>query len=110
MGGDMQPQGHVQVLCNLIDFKMGLQEAGDADRFYHAGSTAPTGAPMTDGGWVALESGVSPEVVRELAQKGHSLRVSVGPFGGYQAILYDEANEVYHAASESRKDGAAAGY
>jgi gamma-glutamyltranspeptidase/glutathione hydrolase len=110
MGGDMQPQGHVQILCNLIDFGMGLQEAGDAARFYHTGSTTETGIPMKDGGWVALESEVPAEVQRDLVKKGHRLRVMVGPFGGYQAILYDADNDVYRAASESRKDGMAAGF
>jgi gamma-glutamyltranspeptidase / glutathione hydrolase len=110
MGGDMQPQGHVQVLCNLIDFGMNLQEAGDAARFHHVGSSEPTGERMTDGGEVQLESGVDAEVQRKLAQMGHRLRVAAGGFGGYQAIRYDEAQGVYVGASESRSDGQAAGY
>lgn len=110
MGGDMQPQGHVQVLCNLIDFGMNLQEAGDAARFYHTGSSEPFGDVMKDGGVLALESGVSPEVVRTLAQMGHKIQEAPGAYGGYQAILYDAARDVYFAASESRKDGHAAGY
>jgi gamma-glutamyltranspeptidase/glutathione hydrolase len=110
MGGDMQPQGHVQVLCNLIDFGMGLQEAGDAPRFHHSGSSEPTGEKMTDGGWIALESGIPMEVVRALAQRGHMIRAEVGTFGGYQAIQYDADRDVYLAASESRKDGHSAGY
>ncbi|MFQ5806807.1 MAG: gamma-glutamyltransferase [Phycisphaerae bacterium] len=110
MGGDMQPQGHLQILCNLIDFGMNLQEAGDAPRFYHTGSSEPTGTTMTDGGVLALESGVPLEVRRELAKMGHRIRHMVGPFGGYQAILYDAENDVYLGASESRKDGHAAGY
>lgn len=110
MGGDMQPQGHVQVLCNIIDFGMNTQEAGDAARFFHGGSSTPTGERMTTGGEVALESGIEMEVQRELAARGHRLRVLPGAFGGYQAILYDAENDVYRAASESRKDGMAAGY
>jgi gamma-glutamyltranspeptidase/glutathione hydrolase len=110
MGGDMQPQGHVQILCNIIDFGMNLQEAGDAARFHHTGSSSPTGSSMTDGGTVALESGVTAEVRRELTRMGHVIRHRVGPFGGYQAIGYDAENEVYIGASESRKDGQAAGY
>ena len=110
MGGDMQPQGHVQVLCNLIDFGMNLQEAGDAARFHHQGSSQPTGERMTGGGWVALESGVSMEAKRGLAQRGHQVRVESGGFGGYQAIMYDAKRDVYIGASESRKDGQAAGY
>jgi gamma-glutamyltranspeptidase/glutathione hydrolase len=110
MGGDMQPQGHVQVLCNWIDFGMGLQEAGDAPRFHHLGSSEPTGGTMTDGGYVALESGVSMEARRGLVQMGHDVRFESGGFGGYQAILHDAARDVYIAASESRSDGQAAGY
>ncbi|UCG32454.1 MAG: gamma-glutamyltransferase [Phycisphaerales bacterium] len=110
MGGAMQPQGHVQILCNLIDFGMNLQEAGDAPRYRHFGSSQPTGEVMTDGGEVALESGIDVEVLRELAKMGHHVRFVSGGFGGYQAIMYDAANDVYVGASESRKDGQAAGY
>ncbi len=110
MGGDMQPQGHVQILCNLIDFGMNLQEAGDAARFHHQGSSEPTGTRMADGGWVALESGVTMEARRGLAQRGHRVRFESGGFGGYQAIMYDRERDVYIGASESRKDGQAAGY
>jgi gamma-glutamyltranspeptidase/glutathione hydrolase len=110
MGGDMQPQGHVQVICNIVDFGFNLQEAGDASRFRHYGSSTTTGEVMTDGGAVALESGIEPHVRRGLLRKGHSLSVVSGGFGGYQAIMYDEKNDVYRAASESRKDGMAAGY
>ena len=110
MGGDMQPQGHVQILCNLIDFEMNLQEAGDAPRWYHTGSSEPTGEAMTDGGTVSLESGIAPEVVRTLTQMGHRIQNMVGVYGGYQAIAYDAKNDVYIGASESRKDGQAAGY
>ncbi len=110
MGGAMQPQGHVQILCNIIDFGMNVQEAGDAPRFRHFGSSQPTGQVMTDGGEVALESGIPMEVRRALAQMGHRIRFVSGGFGGYQAILYDAKNDVYHGASESRKDGMAAGY
>ena len=110
MGGDMQPQGHVQVLCNLIDFDMNVQEAGDAARFHHTGSSSPTGQHMTTGGTVALESAIPAEVRRELTKLGHRLQDRVGPFGGYQAIRYDAENDVYVGASESRKDGQAAGY
>lgn len=110
MGGDMQPQGHVQVLCSLIDFGMNVQEAGDAARFHHVGSSEPTGEVMTDGGEVFLESGIPMEVRRALVRRGHTLRFVSGGFGGYQAILFDEKNDVYVGASESRKDGQAAGY
>ncbi len=110
MGGAMQPQGHVQILVNLIDFGMNLQEAGDAPRIRHDGSSQPTGEKMTTGGWVNLESGFSYDVVRELMRRGHRVRFSNGGYGGYQAIRYDSKNKVYYGASESRKDGQAAGY
>ena len=110
MGGTMQPQGHVQIVLNMIDFGMGLQEAGDAPRICHEGSSEPTGERMTDGGIVYLESGFSPEVIRELQKMGHRVSYTVDGFGGYQAIMVDAANKVYHGASESRKDGQAAGY
>ncbi len=110
MGGDMQPQGHVQILVNMIDFGMNLQEAGDAPRIYHSGSSEPTGKKMKDGGTVMLESGFPYETIRDLIMKGHEVKWTVGPYGGYQAIMRDHENEVYYGASESRKDGQAAGY
>ncbi len=110
MGGAMQPQGHVQIIVNMVDFGMNLQEAGDAPRMQHLGSSQPTGSQMDDGGTLYLESGFEYEQVRELVSKGHVIRTSIGIFGGYQAIMWDEANQVYYGASESRKDGHAAGY
>jgi gamma-glutamyltranspeptidase/glutathione hydrolase len=112
MGGDMQPQGHVQVLVNLIDFGMDAQAAGDAARIRHVGSQTPTGKPMAkDGGVVAVESGLSIEAVRGLQRRGHKIVIgSGGSFGGYQGILIDWKNGVLHGASEPRKDGAAVGY
>jgi gamma-glutamyltranspeptidase/glutathione hydrolase len=110
MGGDMQPQGHVQIVVNLVDFGMGLQEAGDAPRIYHWGSSEPTGESMQDGGIVALETGFDYAVVRDLVQRGHTIQVDVGDFGGYQAIMKHPEHGVYVGASESRKDGQAAGY
>jgi gamma-glutamyltranspeptidase/glutathione hydrolase len=110
MGGSMQPQGHVQILVNIIDFGMNLQEAGDAPRIQHGGSSQPTGSEMLDGGTVYLESGIDYEVIRELVKMGHQIQFNIGGYGGYQAILFDEKNGVYYGASESRKDGQAAGY
>ena len=110
MGGDMQPQGHVQILCNMIDFGMNAQEAGAAPRFHHTGSSEPTGSRMTNGGSLALESGISMAARRGLAQRGHRIRFRSGGFGGYQAIRYDAEGDIYIGASESRKDGHAAGY
>ncbi len=110
MGGAMQPQGHVQILVNLIDFGMNLQEAGDAPRVRHDGSSEPTDEVMRDGGEVILEMGASPATVKALQARGHKVKVeNDGDFGGYQAILRDE-HGVYFGASESRKDGAAQGY
>jgi gamma-glutamyltranspeptidase/glutathione hydrolase len=110
MGGAMQPQGHVQILVNLIDFGMNLQEAGDAPRVRHDGSSEPTDEVMRDGGEVILETGASPATVKALQARGHKVKVeNDGDFGGYQAILRDE-HGVYFGASESRKDGAAQGY
>jgi gamma-glutamyltranspeptidase / glutathione hydrolase len=112
MGGAMQPQGHVQVLINQIDFGMNVQEAGDAVRWQHLGSSEPTGERMTTGGYVELESGMPYESVRALVQRGHVIRAGTptGGFGGYQAIRWDRQNRVYIGASEGRKDGQAAGY
>lgn len=110
MGGAMQPQGHAQIVINMVDFRMNLQEAGDAPRIYHDGSSEPTGEKMTDGGTLYLESGFPYETVRSLIGKGHKVAYTVGPYGGYQAIMWDEVNKVYYGASESRKDGQAAGY
>lgn len=110
MGGGMQPQGHAQILVNMIDFGMNLQEAGDAPRIHHIGSSQPTGTRMLDGGTVLLETGFDYEVIRDLVRMGHEVQFDVGGYGGYQAIMYDEKNGVYYGASESRKDGQAAGY
>lgn len=111
MGGAMQPQGHAQIIMNLIDFGMNLQEAGDAPRIQHDGSTEPAGQAtvMSDGGELDLETGYPYETVRELMRKGHSVRFANGPYGGYQAIMVNP-NGGYVGASESRKDGQAAGY
>ncbi len=110
MGGAMQPQGHAQIVINMIDFGMNLQEAGDAGRIYHKGSSEPTGETMTDGGVIHLESGFGEEARRKLAKMGHRLGPSNHEFGGYQAIMWDEQEGVYYGASEVRKDGHAAGY
>ena len=110
MGGATQPQGHVQILTNIIDFGMNIQEAGDAPRILHSGSSEPTGEQMIEGGAIALESGFSPDVRTELKQRGHGMKSAAGEFGGYQGIMYDADRDVYFGASESRKDGMAAGY
>ncbi len=110
MGGATQPQGHAQIVVNLVDFGMNTQEAGDAPRILHDGSSEPTGERMTDGGKVSLEEGYGWETVRGLLQKGHVVGWNLGEYGGYQAIRRDPKTGVYFGASESRKDGQAAGY
>ncbi|MEX2173010.1 MAG: gamma-glutamyltransferase [Pirellulaceae bacterium] len=109
MGGDFQPQGHVQILVNLIDFDLNVQAAGDAARIAHTGSATPTGLPAEGVGVVAVESGVPDGVVAALQSKGHEVQRSRG-YGGYQGILIDSERGVLHGATESRKDGAAVGY
>ena len=110
MGGATQPQAQAWVLMNIIDFGMNLQEAGDAPRLVHVGSSQPTGSIMKDGGEVALESGFSPAVIEELRKRGHKIGDRKGLFGGYQAVMRDSKKGVWVGASESRKDGHAAGY
>jgi gamma-glutamyltranspeptidase/glutathione hydrolase len=110
MGGDMQPQGHVQILVNLIDFQMNVQAAGDAARVQHFGSPTPTGLPANGSGTVGVEAAISEDTVAALRAKGHEVVRSRGSFGGYQGILIDWENGVLHGASEARKDGCAAGY
>ena len=112
MGGDTQPQAHTLIVSNLIDFGMNLQEAGDAPRILHDGSTSPEGqaTEMTDGGAIQLETGFDYSTIRALMRMGHKVEFANGPYGGYQAIGWDEKNKVYIGASEGRKDGQAAGY
>lgn len=112
MGGDTQPQAHALIVTNLIDFGMGLQEAGDAPRILHDGSTSPEGqvVEMTDGGAIQLETGFDYATIQALMRKGHRVEFADGIYGGYQAIRWDDVNKVYIGASEGRKDGQAAGY
>jgi gamma-glutamyltranspeptidase/glutathione hydrolase len=110
MGGDMQPQGHVQVLVNLIDFGMNVQAAGEAPRVEHVGHATPTGKAGAGGGTIRAEYGIPDEVVKELTARGHKVeRVRVNG-GGYQGIMIDPVTGVLHGGSEFRKDGAAVGY
>ncbi len=111
MGGDMQPQGHAQVLVNMIDFGMNVQAAGEAPRVEHVGSATPTGTPSkANGGTIKAEYGIPEEVVKELTRRGHTVeRVKVNS-GGYQGIMIDPKTGVLHGGSEWRKDGAAVGY
>ena len=108
MGGATQPQAHAQIIINMIDFGLNLQEAGDAPRIVHSGSSQPTGEVMTDGGSLSIESGFGKQIEQELSNKGHTIKYQKGVFGGYQAIMLKDG--VYYGASETRKDGQAAGY
>lgn len=111
MGGDMQPQGHVQVIVDLFDFGMNLQEAGDAVRFYHTGSSEPTGTVMREGGLLHIEDGLARDILEELDRRGHRREPTLpAAYGGYQAIQRDAATGMYAGATERRKDGCAAGY
>jgi gamma-glutamyltranspeptidase/glutathione hydrolase len=110
MGGDFQPQGHVQILVNMIDYGLNVQAAGDAARIAHAGSATPTGLPAKGVGTVQVERGVSDETIAALRALGHTVTRARGAYGGYQGILIDWENGVLHGATESRKDGVAAGY
>jgi len=109
MGGDFQPQGHTQIVMNLVDFGMNMQEAGDAPRWEHRGSSSPTGEEAEGSGEIYMESGISYETIRNLRSNGHKV-IHGGSYGGYQGIMWDSKNKVYRGASESRKDGQAAGY
>ncbi len=110
MGGDMQPQGHVQVLVNWIDFGMNIQMAGDAARIRHEGSASPNGEPEAiGGGTVFVESGIPASTVDDLRIRGHQVQTG-GSYGGYQGILIDWETGVLQGATEARKDGAALGY
>ena len=111
MGGGFQPQGQVQVLMNMVDFGMNIQEAGDAPRISHSGSSEPTGKPGEGIGTIYLESGFSETTIRALLQMGYKVAAGTpGEYGGYQAIQFDIKQHVYHGASDPRKDGMAAGY
>ncbi|MCS3640310.1 gamma-glutamyltransferase [Salinibacter ruber] len=110
MGGGMQPQGHVQVLSNIVDFGLNVQAAGDAARYRHYGSSSPTGEDMDGRGTLRVESGVSEDVVNALRGRGHSVSVGAGGYGGYQAIRWDPEEEVYWGGTEMRKDGYVVGY
>jgi len=111
MGGDMQPQGHVQVLIDMIDFGMNVQQAGDAPRIQHFGSQTPTGSPMAaGGGTVGVESGIPEATLEVLKKKGHQIVAAPGSFGGYQAIRIDHKHGTLHGGSDPRKDGCAVGY
>jgi gamma-glutamyltranspeptidase/glutathione hydrolase len=99
MGGHMQPQGHVQVLLNMVDFGMAPQDAIEAPRFCHF-----------DGLRVALEHPAHEEVGPALAARGHHLLSNPGLYGGGQLIAIDPETGALAAGSDPRKDGCAVGY
>jgi gamma-glutamyltranspeptidase/glutathione hydrolase len=114
MGADMQPQGQVQVLVNLIDFDMDLQAAGETPRLQHVGGSSPDGAAAAGAGTVFYEPGFPQAVVDELGHRGHAMQTISDPIacfvGGYQAVMRDPETSVYHGASEPRFDGCALGF
>jgi len=113
MGGAYQPVGHVSLITNIIDFGMNVQEAGDAFRWMHSGSTQPVDNlddNMTNSGVLNVESGIDYDVVRALRDRGHTVRLGENFFGRFQIIMRDHENGVYLGGSEGRVDGQAAGY
>jgi gamma-glutamyltranspeptidase/glutathione hydrolase len=111
MGGGFQPLGHTEIIMNMIDFGMNGQEAGDAPRIDHQGSSEPTGEARDGSGMVYLESGFPYETIRKLMNMGHKIGYQPpGYYGGYQSIRVDTENKIYFGSSESRKDGEASGW
>jgi len=110
MGGDVQPQGHAQVVMNILDFGLSVQQATDVPRIVHDGSSAPWGGEMTDGGTLIPELGLDPKVLEGLAARGHRIGKTPEALGGYQAIWREEDPRRYFGGSDPRKDGQAIGY
>jgi gamma-glutamyltranspeptidase/glutathione hydrolase len=110
MGGDMQPQGQVQVLVNMIDFGMDVYQAGAAPRLEHLGSATPTGRAAEGTGKVVAEREIPQEIFDELQRRGHQIEYGPPNAGSYQGILLDTATGNLLGASEPRRDGRAIGY
>ena len=110
MGGDIQPQGHAQVVMNMLDFGLSVQQATDVPRIAHDGSSSPWGGRMTDGGLVVPERGMYPKVLEGLAARGHRIATTPQALGGYQAIWREEGPRRYFGGSDPRKDGQAIGF
>ena len=110
MGGDMQPQGHVQILCNLIDFGMNIQQAGEAPRMEHLYSASPKGSPARGSGEIQAERGFPDEMLAELRKRGHHISLIARNGGGFQGIIIDPRTKMLQGGSEPRKDGCAVGY
>ena len=110
MGGDFQPQGHAQVIMNMVDFGMSPQQAGEQPRMAHSGSSNPWGGPMTDGGRLEPERGITDQVKHQLAEMGHQISDRLSAHGGYQAIWREESPRRYFGGTDPRKDGLALGF
>ncbi len=110
MGGDFQPQGHSQIVMNLVDFGMSVQQAGDQPRLEHSGSSSPWGGAMKDGGTLVFEHGISDSVKVGLAELGHNISAKPNAHGGYQSIWREDDPIVYFGGSDPRKDGCAIGW
>ncbi len=110
MGGDFQPQGHAQVIMNMIDFGMSPQQAGDQPRIAHSGSSSPWGAKAKDAGRLLFEHSIPDHVKLRLAEMGHVVSRRTAAHGGYQAIWRRDDPLVFFGGSDPRKDGAAIGY
>jgi gamma-glutamyltranspeptidase/glutathione hydrolase len=110
MGGDFQPQGHVQILMNMLDYGMSPQQAGEQPRVQHSGGSTPQGKPGEGAGTVTCEAFIPEETRTRLAEMGHQIARGEGVFGGYQGIWREEAPRRYFGGSDPRKDGCAMGY
>ena len=110
MGGDIQPQGHAQVVMNMLDFGLSVQQATDVPRIAHDGSSSPWGGHMTDGGEVVPERGMDLKVLEGLSARGHRIAKDPQALGGYQAIWREEGPRRYFGGSDPRKDGQAIGF
>ena len=110
MGGDFQPQGHAQVLMNMIDFGMSPQQAGEQPRVRHIESSTPTGKKMVGSGTVLFERNITESAKRKLAEMGHKTKKELGVYGGYQGIWRQDNPLRYFGGSDPRKDGCAIGY
>ena len=110
MGGPFQPEGHAQVLMNMLDFGMSVQQAGEQPRISHIGSSTPEGVMKDGGGELVLELGFPESVQQQLRDLGHPISTKIDAHGGYQAIWREAEPRRYFGGSDPRKDGGAFGY
>ena len=110
MDGQLQSQSQLQFLVNVIDFGMNLQEAGDAPMVCHETPVERVSTSTAESGWVNMDSGFNYEIIRGLMKMGHRVKFETGNYGGFQAIMRDPISGIYFGASESKKNGQAAGY